>query len=162
MLLNMLPELCQHFKKTNMSRLAVILGIFQIKVQGFKIVNLLVMKNSIQARGKVIFRFDLKGSKYQRRVMQPGVSKKQTRKVGDSVVLKDIDLDNLLNQDPLLVNMRLEDRRNLMRQLKKDVEFLKSKNLMDYSLLLAVEQISFFKSIISAKEDKNLFEQLTK
>jgi len=77
-------------------------------------------------------------------------------------VLKDIDLENLLNQDPLLVNMRLEDRRNLMRQLKKDVEFLKSKNLMDYSLLLAVEQISFFKSIISAKEDKNLFEQLTK
>ena len=90
--------------------------------------------------------------------MEAGLSKKQTRKVGESVVLKDIDLGNLLNQDPMLVNMKLEDRRNLLRELKHDVEFLRSRNLMDYSLLLAVEKLGKFKPNFSASKNRDFCE----
>jgi hypothetical protein len=40
-----------------------------------------------------------------------------------------------------LVNLSITDRRKILIILKNDVLFLKSKGLMDYSLLLAVEKV---------------------
>jgi hypothetical protein len=57
-------------------------------------------------------------------------------------VLKDQDLDFILrfkNKD--LINLSMTDRRKILIILKNDVTFLKSKGLMDYSLLLAVEKV---------------------
>ena len=57
-------------------------------------------------------------------------------------MLKDQDLDFILrfkNKD--LINLSMTDRRKILIILKNDVTFLKSKGLMDYSLLLAVEKV---------------------
>ena len=55
--------------------------------------------------------------------------------------LKDLDLENLLFMDHLKINIPPEDARQIIITLNRDIEFLSSLNLMDYSLLLAVEEI---------------------
>lgn len=56
-------------------------------------------------------------------------------------VLKDIDFVTISNFSECrnLVNVSMEDRRNIISALKMDAEFLCSMGLMDYSLLLGVE-----------------------
>ena len=39
-----------------------------------------------------------------------------------------------------LVNLKLWDQRKLQVAVRKDVEFLRDQGLMDYSLLIAIEQ----------------------
>jgi len=57
-------------------------------------------------------------------------------------VLKDIDLVNYVrNHDSHLINLTLENRNVIIKQLERDTFFLESKGLMDYSLLLAIEEI---------------------
>lgn len=41
-----------------------------------------------------------------------------------------------------LVNISLEDKHRIITQIKNDIYFLESNNMMDYSLLLAIEKIS--------------------
>ena len=64
-LLNMLDDLILHFKKTeNQSLLARIYGVFTIKTNVFKSVDVIVMQNTVQLANKknpCMF-FDLKGS----------------------------------------------------------------------------------------------------
>jgi hypothetical protein len=50
-----------------------------------------------------------------------------------------VDFIKLKKKEP--INLIEIDQKFLIRQLQKDSEFLKSVNIMDYSLLLAVEQI---------------------
>lgn len=57
--------------------------------------------------------------------------------------MKDQDLDFILrfkNKD--LINLSISDRRKILIILKNDIMFLKSKGLMDYSLLLAIEKVN--------------------
>ena len=42
-------------------------------------------------------------------------------------------------KQPYLVNLSLDQRRQLLRSIKKDVEFLAENRIMDYSILLSVE-----------------------
>ena len=55
--------------------------------------------------------------------------------------LKDFDLENLLFMEHLKINIPLDDDNQIITTLKRDIEFLSSLDLMDYSSLLAVEEI---------------------
>ena len=77
------------------SYLALISGIYEISLQGFKKVNLMVMRNSIHLssnQNKILFKFDLKGSKYNRMSIPKGLSKRDWKKMARTTVLKDLDL----------------------------------------------------------------------
>ena len=67
-------------------------------------------------------------------------------------VLKDVDLTHILQQDTNQINLNLVDKITLMRQLQRDVGFLEKLGLMDYSLLLVIEERS---------STKQSFEDLT-
>lgn len=45
-----------------------------------------------------------------------------------------------------LVNIKLEDKHHIISMIKQDIAFLESNNLMDYSLLLAIEEINITSS----------------
>ena len=55
--------------------------------------------------------------------------------------LKDVDLENLLFMEHLKIDIPSEDAHQIIITLKRDIEFLSSLSLMDYSLLLAIEEI---------------------
>ena len=92
---------------------------------------------------EITHKFDLKGSMIKRKVL----SDKQREKASyycsvKSVILKDQDfkfLKCMTNNG--LVNISLEDRYQIMKSIKADVEFLAKNNIMDYSLLFAIEDV---------------------
>lgn len=54
--------------------------------------------------------------------------------------MKDQDLRHiLLFKDPNLINISIEDKRRIIQSIKGDIEFFETNNIMDYSLLLSVE-----------------------
>jgi hypothetical protein len=79
------------------------------------------------------FKFDLKGSRYQRRVMHKGQALLATQRK----VLKDIDFEETLGR---LMIPRSECQ-ELVSKLSKDVEVLERLGIMDYSLSVARGQI---------------------
>ena len=110
--LNGLPKFFEHFKKGG-SLLARIYGIFKVQLKGMNPICLMVMKNSIMAKDKVPYKFDLKGSEIKRQVLPENinkVSKEAYKKLTESQVLKDIDLRTLKLRDGNLINLSLADR----------------------------------------------------
>ena len=86
----------------------------------------MVMRNAISLIDKgnrIRMVFDLKGSRYRRQVFSSDAPRR-TFKMGDSV-MKDVDLVNYTtNYDQLLINLSINDRREIMKQIKEDVELL--------------------------------------
>ena len=78
--------------------------------------------------------YDLKGSSVNREVKGEDLKPTST--------LKDVNLKQHLREEPDLVNFESLDKIRLSRILRKDVEFLRSKGIMDYSLLLGIEKTS--------------------
>ena len=101
-------------------------------MDGLTPVHLMMMAHTlrIKRQDRVERIFDLKGSTVKREVK---VSKKTPR----TKTLKDVDFLKLRKKEP--INLIEIDRTFIIRQLQKDTEFLRSVNIMDYSLLLAVE-----------------------
>ena len=72
----MLPKYIEHLQNLKSqnrdSFIAPILGTFRIKLQGLKGINVLIMRNSIvkiNEMNSIQYKFDLKGSKVNRRVL---------------------------------------------------------------------------------------------
>jgi Phosphatidylinositol-4-phosphate 5-Kinase len=57
--------------------------------------------------------------------------------------------------DGSFVEFSLRDRYRLISALKADVDFLQSQNLMDYSLLLAIEQLPKRKPSLESNRRRN-------
>ena len=56
--------------------------------------------------------------------------------------LKDIDFEFLVQKEELFnVNMSNADRLMVKKIIEKDAKFFRSNNLMDYSLLIAIEMV---------------------
>lgn len=87
-------------------------------------------------------KFDLKGSKHHRYTMKKKklIRRDDLQKITTSITLKDIELIKILRTYPDILNLTLDDRMKLIKQLEKDSMFLRSQNIMDYSLLLAIEE----------------------
>ena len=74
--------------------------------------------------------FDLKGSLVDRKVK--GSTKSST-------TLKDVNFMILSESTPGFIELGEKTRRRILEIIKKDVDFLAGHQLMDYSLLLAIE-----------------------
>lgn len=114
------------------SLLARIYGIYTVKMEEVAPVHLILMGNTKKSIDKNIVNvFDLKGSFVNREVIGNDLKPTST--------LKDINMLNLCKQMNML-RFRPEDQKDIMENLERDVNMLRSKNIMDYSLLLAVEK----------------------
>ena len=135
-LLKMLPNLIEHVKKQkksgNPSMIAKIYGIYSIQLQGLKQISLFIMKNSTlkaSPKNEMSLKFDLKGSKVKRRVLPLDIHQYSQRNYDlmASQVLKDRDLvyiQSFRNKD--IINISMEDRRNIIATVRNDVNFLES------------------------------------
>jgi 23S rRNA U2552 (ribose-2'-O)-methylase RlmE/FtsJ len=122
------------------SLLARIYGIYTIKMEEVEPVHLILMGNSKQSIDKNIVNiFDLKGSFINREVNAKGLKPTAT--------LKDLNLLEICKNTNLLL-FRPEDQKVILDNLERDVALLRKKNIMDYSLLLAVENNPEYHALI--------------
>ena len=118
----------RHMKDNPESLIVRFFGLYQVQLAWEqKYISVVVMENifySIQHL-KIHEKYDLKGSTVGRRVLKGGKS------ATSSTTLKDLDLQRK-------VYIGAENKALFMEQLKKDVRFLASHHIMDYSLLLGI------------------------
>ena len=93
------------------------------------------MQNSLQINKTGLeFIFDIKGSSIRREVLITPETKKST-------ILRDNNFLKLIEQKKLKrYDLNSIEQRHLLFQLRSDSEFLRDNNIVDYSLLLAVEK----------------------
>ena len=132
--LQILPQLSEHHKKTPRSLLSKILGVFTVKMRKVDPVHLMLMENTMRLKNpdKLNYVFDLKGSLVDRKVK--GITKPST-------TLKDINFLMAAGANKNFTAQTAINRSILRASVHKDVEFLRSLGLMDYSLLLAIETL---------------------
>ncbi|XP_047111766.1 1-phosphatidylinositol 3-phosphate 5-kinase [Schistocerca piceifrons] len=92
--------------------------------------NLLVMENLFHAR-LVTHKFDLKGS-VRNRLVNPSTDQE------GEIVLLDENLLKMACDSPLYIH--LHSKKVLMQAINNDTEFLSSQSVMDYSLLVGLDQ----------------------
>ena len=133
-----LGEYYFYIKDNPLSFLPKLLGCYVLKRKyKKKLTNIyfIVMTNVFATSLHIDLRFDLKGSTIGRNVLTGTVSDSEIFKNGD-MALKDLDFNKM--DEKVDVGIK---RDNILRQLKKDVEFLNSINSNDYSLLLGIHYI---------------------
>lgn len=134
-----LPRYFDYITSTPHSLIARIYGVFQVQMEGMVPVNLLVMANTIQitgAKNKVEKVYDLKGSTINRHVSRE-----------ENQTMKDMNLMSCRQRRTTekragLLQFENRDIREIRETIKEDAEFLKELELLDYSLLLAVERVT--------------------
>lgn len=118
------------------SILARIYGIFTVKIEKLEPVHLIMMANTVQSmwnKMELKYMFDLKGSLINRE------TKINMKKYKPGMTLKDINLLNI-RKDENLLKFSAPDRAKIMSIIEEDAKVLQRHDIMDYSLLLAVEK----------------------
>ena len=130
-MLDILPSFIAHHLKYPDSLISKIFGVFTVKRDGMAPVILCLMENTVQLKKPQMLRykFDLKGSTFERRTK--GVVTSKTDR-------KDLDFLDLKREGNKSLQFA-EINKHLITILRRDVFYLKSRGLLDYSLLLAVE-----------------------
>jgi hypothetical protein len=128
----LLHDLYKHFSANPSSLLARIYGVYTVKMKNYDEVYLILMGNCLKFENKydITRVYDLKGSKVKRHV--------KTNNALSSTTLKDI---NFMQNKRYMqeVNLNAEDARDLLKVLRKDSEMLAAHEIMDYSVLLGIE-----------------------
>lgn len=123
------------------SLLARIYGIYTIKMEEVAPVHLILMGNTKKSNdANIVNVFDLKGSFINREV--------EGKNLKPTATLKDINLLNICKNTNLLL-FRPEDQKEIMENLERDSKILMGNNIMDYSLLLAVEKNPEYHDLVS-------------
>lgn len=105
--------------------LARFYGIYNVKIKYMKQISVVIMDNLMSENVNEILRvYDLKGSTHKRINKAP----KSARSVR-----KDL---NFLSDKDFVMQLKFEEMMHFRQTMYKDKEFLKSCQLMDYSLLL--------------------------
>ena len=123
----------KHVQTNENSLLARVYGVYSIRMEDQKPVKLVVMENGIRGakREDILGIFDLKGSMVNRLVK--GSDIKPTATVKDQNLLAK-------NKKQIWLRFRDIDRRRILSVMARDVSLLKEYNLMDYSLLLCIQE----------------------
>ena len=133
-----LGEYYFYIKDNPLSFLPKLLGCYVLKRKYKKnLTNIyfIVMTNVFATSLHIDLRFDLKGSTIGRSVLTGTISDAEIFKNGD-MALKDLDFNKMDEK------VDVGNKRDIiLKQLKKDVEFLNSINSNDYSLLLGIHYI---------------------
>lgn len=130
--LGFLPYYIEHLKKNPNSLLGKILGVFTIKAEKINEVHVMVMENTLRIKetANLKYIFDLKGSTVDRSV---------TGQTFPSTTLKDCNFLMAAKNIKDFTKLNFSLSKRLSKRMKIDIEFLRSHNLMDYSLLLGIE-----------------------
>ncbi|CCW60708.1 unnamed protein product [Phytomonas sp. EM1] len=112
-----------HVRDNPFTLLPHFVGHYHLEV-GKKSYSLIVMQNVFATTNPIHEKFDLKGSTI-------GRFASDAEKMRATCTQKDLDIHNP-------IHIGAERRRLLIEQLKKDCDFLKYSNIMDYSLLLGI------------------------
>ncbi|CAA7018682.1 unnamed protein product [Microthlaspi erraticum] len=127
------PEYFKYMKESyegNQTCLSKVLGIYQVTVRqpksGKEIRHDLMVMENLSFGRKVTRQYDLKGALHARFIAN-----------GAEDVLLDQNFVNDMNQSPLYVSKT--SKQNLQRAVYNDTSFLTSINVMDYSLLVGVD-----------------------
>ncbi|RNA42135.1 phosphatidylinositol 5-phosphate 4-kinase type-2 alpha [Brachionus plicatilis] len=144
---NILTDYHKHIVETKGNTLLPhLLSLFRLTVED-KEIYLLVTRNVFSNRYKIQIKYDIKGSSVDR-----AASLKEKEK--DSPTLKDNDLIN----DRRYINIGGESKKIFFAKLTRDVDFLCSLKIMDYSLLIGVTDLD--KSLDLSTEAKLLEDKL--
>lgn len=96
-----------------------------------KPVKLIVMENGMKGITDILGVFDLKGSMVNRIV--------KGKNFKPSTTLKDKNL-LAMNQEKLWLRFSEKDRKEILKMMRTDVKLMSKYNLMDYSLLLGIQE----------------------
>lgn len=113
------------------SMLVRIYGMYMLCVGSYSI-NLVVMENILYGTEASLLKFDLKGSRYRRKVMKHNKPLLTTH----SRVFKDVDFENSLAK----LYLSKPDIKRLNALLAHDVAYLQSQGVMDYSLSVSLSR----------------------
>ena len=122
-----------YFSRIKDSLLARIYGLYEIRVGNQEPFSVILMGNIASPESEVFSQFDIKGSKYNRRVSTVSTPSIEHRASLDSrIVYKDQDFENFIT------HITPYDGNRLLKKLSKDVTFLEEQNIMDYSLFIKI------------------------
>lgn len=165
-MLDLLDDYVDHIRKTkNKSLLARIYGIFTVKTDYFDPLDIIVMQNTSVLRNskseKLIF--DLKGSTVGRKTnFSPSDEKFWLKTLNYKKVLKDLNyLEMNQDLDGCLMNLTGNQYDQLEWLLKLDSIFLKNHDLMDYSVLLVIENLPVDLDYIDSIKTKTMFDYVS-
>lgn len=126
-------EYYRYLIRNDDSLIARIFGIFTVNKEKLQPVHLILMDNTVALQGKKLkFMFDLKGSFANR-------ESKMEKIHNPSHTLKDINLLNIKMNENIL-KFKPDDAQKIIETINRDVPILEKGNIMDYSLLLAIEE----------------------
>ena len=129
---NLFKTYFAHVSTNTQSLLARIYGIYTVKMEDQEPVHLILMGNTKKSNdANIVNVFDLKGSFVHREVKEKNLKPTAT--------LKDINLLNI-RKEKMILRFREEDQIEIMKNIERDAEILRQHNIMDYSLLFAIEK----------------------
>ena len=142
-LLKILPEYTAYINSQPGSLLTRYLGAYDFRMGGGKGFTAVVMTNSMYNAycGEHGLKFDsvydLKGSIVGRRSVKASMRNSTTENTVESFsgTMKDMDLRRT-------ITLQAEDRRFIVKQMEADAKFLEARQLMDYSLIVAIHNCS--------------------
>lgn len=125
LLLSLIKKYYDHVEKNQDTLLVRFFGVHRVSPFLNRNARFLVMGNVLPTNKRLHRRYDLKGSKYKRTVGE------ERKKNDSTATLKDLDID-------MAFELTSAAHGQLLTQLQKDVCFLESLRVMDYSLLMGV------------------------
>lgn len=132
-MLQILPHYLDHIEQNPDTLLSRIFGLHRVKLPGNKKIHFVVMGNVNPPNKDVHRTYDLKGSLVGRSVLEEEASM-----IGPIVVLKDLNW----RRSGESLQLGPEKSRVLLKQLEYDVAFLANNEIMDYSLLVGIHDMS--------------------
>jgi len=132
-LIEIMPSYVKHFQENPLSFIAKIYGVFTFeRMDPYEKYNLILMKNVSGFPSKCVERkYDLKGSTHTRATVETGNPKLHELKYFDQI-LKDLDFDRFEGK----IHIAKAYREKVLDILKKDSDFLRDNELIDYSLVV--------------------------
>ena len=125
--MDLLPDFHRH-KAEKTSLLSSIYGIFSIKCNNSACFEVIILRNIVQREGQIVSKYDIKGSVADRKVLG------QREQPEPLQVCKDVDFRNVQKE----LYLGEEEKRRLYEAIQGDVGMLRDRNIMDYSLLVAI------------------------
>jgi len=132
LLMSILPSYLSYLEANPRTSIAHYLGAYALRTPMGTYIHFVVMSNVFYSSRRIDEQYDLKGSWENRRVLPKNIHTNKLSAFAE--ILKDTDLRNLGTK----VQVSARTREDAFDQLKRDAAYLRSKNLMDYSLIFGV------------------------
>ena len=126
-------------------------GLFSVCIPGVSKTFAVVMNNLTQIPRPVYAVFDMKGSKFNRKVLKSPLAEMASTHSG---TLKDVDFQEMIGK----LSLSREDCDRLSDAVYSDVSLLNSLRVMDYSLLVAIGECPSPLSSLPTRFRRNLFQ----